>query len=72
MSKDVVVSVSLEQVDTAVDSLDILLISTKGAKDAKLYTTLEVLKADWGEDTTIYQQAAAMFGQGKADTGKPD
>lgn len=66
MSKDVVVSVSLEQVDTAVDSLDILLISTKGAKDAKLYTTLEVLKADWGEDTTIYQQAAAMFGQGKA------
>lgn len=66
MSKDVVVVVSLERVDTTVDALDILLISTAGKKDAKTYTTLEDLKADWPEGTVIYGQAAAMFGQGKA------
>ena len=32
-SKDVVVVVKLEEVDTSVASLDILLISTAGAKD---------------------------------------
>ena len=66
MSKDVVVVVSLERIDTTVDALDILLISTAGKKDAKTYTTLEDLKADWPEGTVIYGQAAAMFGQGKA------
>ncbi|MCI8661394.1 MAG: DUF3383 domain-containing protein [Lachnospiraceae bacterium] len=66
MSKDVVVVVSLQQVDTSVDALDILLVSTAGAKDAKSYRTLEGLKADWAEDTSIYKRAAAIFGQGKA------
>ena len=66
MSKDVVVVVSRETIDPSADSLDILLISTKGVKDAKTYTTLEDVKKDWTEETTVYQQAAAMMGQGKA------
>lgn len=66
MSKDIVVAVSLEQEIAAADALDILLISTAGEKAAKTYTTLEDLKADWQEETVIYKQASAMFGQGKA------
>lgn len=66
MSKDVVVVVSLEKVDAAMDALDILLISTAGKKDAKTYTNLEDLKADWPDGTAIHGMAAAMFGQGKA------
>lgn len=66
MSKDVVVVVTLESVDTSVDSLDILLISTAGAKTAKTYTALEDIETDWKKDSVIYKQAAAMMGQGKA------
>lgn len=66
MSKDVVVVVTLEKVDTSVDALDILLISTEGEKEAKIYTTLEDIEANWPKTTTIYKQAAAMMGQGKA------
>lgn len=66
MSRDVVVVVSLERAEVAVDTLDILLISTTGKKDAKTYTTLEGLKADWPDDTAVYGMAVAMFGQGKA------
>lgn len=66
MSKDVVVVVTLESVDTSVDSLDILLISTAGAKAAKIYTALEDIETDWKKDSVIYKQAAAMMEQGKA------
>ena len=66
MSKDVVVVVTLESVDTTADSLDILLISTEGAKDVKKYTTLEDIETDWTKNSVIYKQAAAMMGQGKA------
>ena len=65
-SKDVVVVVSLEQVDTSVDSLDILLISTAGEKTAKDYTALEDIEADWGKTSDMYKMAAQMMGQGKA------
>ena len=65
-SKDVVVVVSLEQVDTSVDSLDILLISTAGEKAVKDYTALEDIKTDWGETSDMYKMAAQMMGQGKA------
>lgn len=66
MSKDVVVVVTLESVDSSVDSLDILLISTAGVKEAKTYTALEDIETDWKKDSIIYKQAAAMMGQGKA------
>ena len=66
MGKDVVVVVNLEQVDRTVDSLDILLISTEGEKDAKIYTTLEDVGEDWAKDSAIYKKVAAMMGQGKA------
>lgn len=69
-SKDVVVVVSLEQVDTSVDSLDILLISTAGEKAVKDYTALEDIKTDWGETSDMYKMAAQMMGQGKARTRK--
>lgn len=66
MSKDVVVVVTLESVDTSVDSLDILLISTAGVKEEKTYTALEDIETDWRKESVIYKQAAAMMGQGKA------
>ena len=46
-SKDVVVVVKLEEVDTSVASLDILLISTAGAKDVKTYTDPEDIAKDY-------------------------
>lgn len=66
MSKDVVVVVSLQQVDITADTLDILLISTNGQKDIKEYTTLEEVEKDWAKETVIYKQASAIFGQAKA------
>lgn len=66
MRKDVVVVVSRESSDKVTDSLDILLISTKGDKKETTYTTLEGLKEDWPEETVIFRQAAAMMNQGKA------
>ena len=62
MSKDVVVVVTLESVDTSVDSLDILLISTEGVKDAKIYNALDAIEEDWKKDSVIYKQAAAGKG----------
>ena len=62
-SKDVVVVVSLEQVDTSVDSLDILLISTAGEKTAKDYTALEDIEADWGKTSDMYKMAAQKIGR---------
>ena len=66
MSKDVVVVVSLEEVQQTIDSLDILLISTAGEKAAKTYTDLEDIKMDWTESSEMYKKAAALFNQGKA------
>ena len=66
MSKDVVVMVSRESATLSADSLDILLISTKGDKQEKTYTTLDGLKEDWPENTVVFQQAAILMDQGKA------
>lgn len=66
MSKDVVVVVSLEELQESIDSLDILMISTAGEKAAKTYTDLEDIKTDWTESSTMYKKAAALFDQGKA------
>lgn len=66
MSKDVVVVVNVESVPESLDSLDILLISTAGKKDAKSYTDLEAIKKDWTESSTMYKKAAAMWNQGNA------
>lgn len=66
MSKDVVVAVSLEARIRAVDALDILLISTAGAKPAKTYTSLEDIEKEWTKTSDIYLKAAALFNQGKA------
>lgn len=66
MSKDVVVVVSLDGVQQANDSLDILLISTAGEKSGKIYTNLEEIKKDWTESSDMYKKAAALFNQGNA------
>lgn len=66
MSKDVIISVTLESAQNTMDSLDILMISTEGEKDTKTYTSLEDIKADWTESSTMYKKAAALFNQGKA------
>lgn len=66
MSKDVVVVVSLEDRISAADSLDILLLSTAGAKPAKTYTSLADIEKDWTKASDIYLKAAALFDQGKA------
>lgn len=66
MSKDVVVVVSLDSKTNGVNALDILLISTDGAVDAKTYTSLEDIAKDWTKASSIYKKASAMFDQGKA------
>ena len=65
-SKDVVVVVKLEEVDTSVASLDILLISTAGAKDVKTYTDPEDIAKDYTAESAVYKKAKVMMGQGKA------
>ncbi|MBS6956521.1 MAG: DUF3383 family protein [Enterocloster asparagiformis] len=66
MSKDVVVVVTLDDVPKAVDTLDILLISTAGEKASKTYTDLDEIKKDWTESSSMYKKAAALFNQGSA------
>ena len=56
-SKDVVVVVKLEEVDTSVASLDILLISTAGAKDVKTYTDPEDIAKDYTAESAVYKKA---------------
>lgn len=64
MPKDVVVVVNIDAKPTGTESLDILLISTEGAADCKVYRDLEVINKDF-KDKKVAAMAAAMFNQGK-------
>ena len=64
MPKDVIVVVNIDAKPTGTESLDILLISTEGKKDCKVYRDLEVIKTDYA-NKAVASMADAMFNQGK-------
>ena len=47
MPKDVVVVVDIDAKPNGTESLDILLLSTEGQKDVKIYRDLDVIKTDY-------------------------
>ena len=64
MPKDVVVVVNIDAKPTGTESLDILLVSTEGAADCKVYRDLDVINKDF-PNKKVAAMAAAMFDQGK-------
>lgn len=64
MPKDVVVVVNIDAKPTGTESLDILLVSTEGAADCKVYRDLDVINKDF-PNKKVAAMAAAMFNQGK-------
>lgn len=66
MSKDIIVVVNLDTAPVAADVVDVLLVSTAGAKDAKTYTSLDAIKTDWKAPSAMYKKASALFNQGSA------
>ena len=74
MAKDVIVVVNLDSKPKGTESLDILLLSTAGAKDPKIYRSLDEVAVDYpnsGTTQKIYRKVSALFDQGKttqADT----
>lgn len=68
---DVVVSVKVDDKPQVMDKLEILLISTKGKKEAKTYTDLSSVAAEWEEDTEIYKMVSALFNQDNARPAPP-
>ncbi|MEA4901855.1 DUF3383 family protein [Desulfitobacterium sp.] len=69
MPKDVIVVVNIDAKPRASEALDILLISTAGAKDIATYRSLDEVRAAFpdvaGKPQRIYNKCAAMFNQGK-------
>lgn len=69
MPKDVIVVVNLDTMARPAEALDILLISTQGAKPYKVYRSLDQILEDYpaqtGENQRVYKKAAAIFNQGK-------
>lgn len=74
MAKDVIVVVNLDSKPKGTESLDILLLSTAGAKDPKIYRSLDEVAVDYpnsGTTQKIYRKVSALFDQGQttqADT----
>lgn len=75
MPKDVIVVVDIDAKPKPSEALDILLISTAGAKDVATYRSLDEVLAAFpaagGVNQRIYNKCAALFNQGKttlADT----
>ena len=73
--KDIVVVVNIDAKPKPAETLDILLLSTAGQKDPKIYRSLDDILTDYpavgGVNQVIYSKAEAMFNQGKttlADT----
>lgn len=67
MPKDVIVVVTLDAKPTTNESLDILLLSTAGAKAPATYRSLEEIAVDYpneGDTVKIYRKAAALYNQG--------
>lgn len=69
MPKDVIVVVNIDAKPKASEALDILLVSTAGAKDIATYRSLDEVRAAFpdagGQPQRIYRKCAAMFNQGK-------
>ena len=64
MPKDVIVVVDIDAKPAGTESLDILLVSTEGAKDVATYRDLEVIKTDF-TGKKVADMAEALFNQGK-------
>ena len=64
MPKDVIVVVDIDAKPAGTESLDILLVSTEGAKDVATYRDLEVIKTDF-TGKKVATMAEALFNQGK-------
>lgn len=64
MPKDVIVVVDIDAKPTGSESMDILLVSTEGAQDCKVYRDLDVIKTDY-TGKKVAAMAAALFEQGK-------
>lgn len=64
MPKDVIVVVDIDAKPSGTESLDILLVSTEGAKDIAVYRDLEDINTAFPK-TKVAEMAAAMFNQGK-------
>lgn len=63
MPKDVVVVVDIDAKPNGTESLDILLLSTEGQKDVKIYRDLDVIKTDY-TGKKVAAMAEALFDQG--------
>lgn len=74
MPKDVIVVVNLDAKPNPSEALDILILSTAGAKDPAVYRSIEEVAEDYpnsGDTAKIYRKVSALFEQGKttlADT----
>ena len=74
MPKDVIVVVNLDAKPNPSEALDILILSTAGAKDPAIYRSIEEVAEDYpnsGDTAKIYRKVNALFEQGKttlADT----
>ena len=64
--RDVVVVVTADTKPVSVDGLNILLVLTDRAVDAKKYTSLEAVEKDYAKNTVAYKKVAALFNQGRA------
>jgi len=69
MPKDVIVVVDIDAKPRASEALDILMVSTAGAKDVATYRSLDEVKAAFpdvaSQPQKIYRKAEALFNQGK-------
>ena len=64
MPKDVVVVVNIDAKPSGTENLDILLLSTEGAKDVAVYRDLDVIKEAF-TGKKVAAMAEALFEQGK-------
>ena len=65
MSRDVISYVALDTKPRESDALDVLLISTGGARAVKLYRDLDVVKEDFSSQLKIINKVERLFNQGK-------
>lgn len=71
MPLDVTVIVKTDAKPLPAEAVDILLLSTGGAKPLTTYRSIEAVEADYAPNTVAYKQAAAIFNQfGSAQPAK--
>lgn len=64
MPKDVIVVVNLDAKPNPSEALDILILSTAGAKDPAIYRSIEEVAEDYpnsGDTAKIYRKVSALF-----------